>query len=81
MNRPTVRTALIVGAAVIVYAALAWAALAASLTVKYDLSPPAIELEAGVLDTITDTVAMLTNVSTMAFTGFLLVLFFTRKLR
>ncbi len=28
MNRPTVRTALIVGAAVIVYVALAWAALA-----------------------------------------------------
>ena len=35
----------------------------------------------GVLDTITDTVTMLTNVPMLAFTGFLLVLFFTRKLR
>lgn len=60
----------------IVYVALAWATLAASLTVKYDLSSPAVELGAGVLDTITDTVAMLTNVPTPAFIGFLLVQFF-----
>lgn len=81
MNRRAIRTVLIVAAAVIVYVVLAWVALDASLTVKYDLSPPAVELGTGVLDIITGTVAMLINAPVLAFTGFLIVLYLTRTLR
>lgn len=81
MNRPTAKTMVIVVAAVIVYVVLGWVALDASLVVKYDLSPPAMDISAGGLDTITDTVNMLTNVPVLAFTGFLFVLFLTRKMR
>ncbi len=79
MNRRRTRRLIIGAAIVIVYVSLAWCALEASLTVKYELSPPAVELESEVLDIIIRTVDMLTTIPIIAFTAFLLVLFLTRK--